>query len=410
MIRRALRSAYHRVADVPLAGPVARRLATLLRGGPEAPRIMALSSLSASKILASSAISSLRVPSTVTRVTPDIRKARHRFVPASDHGFAYSGAWGTGHDGVMISKEPDAQVIWNGPVQGAILVLVCHPYSGVIGIEAPGHAHVTDNHHWFTFARAFPLSPTVRGGPLRISVVGRNPLARGAEVVLAGIWLPQGDPVAAPVEDATAFEDLQAQMVDNWMDNIRRGGGSVEAVTRKRQAAYLHRWRETLPYAPPNSSVLDLGAGFLYEDLFRFFRENDFDYTAIDIDRRAVDSNRANGAPFGFGPERFLHGRNTQLDVPDGSADLVFASHCIEHSDDLPRTFAELRRVLQSGGHIFFAVPTTVDTSEEHTYFFSHADWVAFTEEQGFEIVNQHIGSTYPETGHDILIVARTRA
>ncbi len=57
-----------------------------------------------------------------------------------------------------------------------------------------------------------------------------------------------------------------------------------------------------------------------------------------------------------------------------------------------------------------FAVPTSVDTSSEHIYFFSHSDWIAFTEEHGFEVVNQHIGSTYPETGHDVLIVARMRA
>jgi SAM-dependent methyltransferase len=352
----------------------------------------------------------MRIADAVTRVTPGMRKAHYRFVAASDPGFSYSGAWGTGNDGVMISKAPGAAVTWSGPMQGAIPVLICHPYSGLVRLEASGHAHLTDNYSWFTFARAFPLAPSVQSGPLRITVAGRNPLARGAEVVLAGIWVPRDElATAAPPDDGTAFEELQAQMVDNWMDNIRRGGGSLEDVTRKRQAAYLHRWRETLPYSPPGSRVLDLGAGFLYDALFAFFRDSGFDYTAIDIDRRAVEGNRATGAHFGFGWERFLHGRNTQLDVPDNSADLVFASHCIEHSEDLPQTFSELRRVLRPAGHIFFAVPTTVDTSEEHTYFFSLADWVAFTEEQGFELVNQHIGNTYPETGHDILIVARIR-
>ncbi len=345
----------------------------------------------------------------ITRVTTELRKKDHRFVPSDDPRFRFEGKWQSGSGGVMISKAPASRVTWTGAVAGAVPVLACHPFSGVLRFDAPGHAGIVDNHSWFTFLRAFPLAPTLTNGPLGITTIGRNPLAQGQEIVLAGLWLPAGA-ASVTATDPVAFEDLQAQMVDNWMDDIRRGGGSVAEVTRQRQAAYLQRWRETLPYAPPGSRVLDLGAGFLDEALFAFFRESGFDYTAIDIDRRAVEGNRAAGAPFGFGPERFLHGRNTQLDVPDGSADLVFASYCIEHSDDLPRTFAELRRVLRSGGHIFFAVPTTVDTSEEHTYFFSHADWVAFTEEQGFEVVNQHVGSTYPETGHDILIVARIRA
>jgi SAM-dependent methyltransferase len=346
----------------------------------------------------------------LTRVTAGMRKAAYRLVPASDPGFAYEGTWGVGNDDVMIAKRPDASVTWTGPTAGVVLLMVCHPYSGLVRIEAPGHGQVCDNYSWFTYWRAFALAPSVTAGPVRLSSIGRNPLSNGEELVVAGAFLPDPDGAAGPADDPAAFEALQAGMVDNWMDNIRRGGGSVEEVTRLRQAAYLHRWTEILPYAPPGSRVLDLGAGFLFDRLLEFFRDHRLDYTAIDIDSRAVAANQATGARFGLGPERFLHGRNTQLEVPDASADLVFASHCIEHSDDLPRTFAELKRVLRPGGHVFFAVPTSVDASAEHIYFFSHGDWVAFTEEQGFAVVNQHIGSTYPESGHDIVIVARMRS
>jgi SAM-dependent methyltransferase len=338
-----------------------------------------------------------------------MRKAQYRFLSASDTRFSYEGAWALGGDAAMISKDPDASVTWRGPLEGAIPVLICHPYSGIVSLEAPGHEHLSDNYAWFSFARAFPLAPTVREGPLRLRSVGRNPLSKGAEIVLSGIWIPESLEVSALPLEPAAFEALQAQMVDNWMDNIRLSGKSLETVTQQRQAAYLHRWRETLPYARPGASVLDLGAGFLYAALFEFFVENRFDYRAIDIDRRAVASNREAGAAYGFEPERFMHGSNVQLDVPDSSVDLVFASHCIEHSDDLAATFAELRRVLRHEGHVFFAVPTTVDGSDEHIYFLAHPDWVAFTEENGFEIVNQHIGSTYPESGHDLVIVARMR-
>lgn len=310
----------------------------------------------------------------------------------------------------MISKEPGAHVEWVGPVAGAVPVLICHPYSGILWIEAPGHEQVTDNYAWFPCAKAFPLAPTLRDGPLGIAAIGRNPLSRGEEVVVAGLWLPDDAVTETPADDPAAFEALQVRMVDNWMDNIRRAGRSMEEVNQQREGAYLQRWAEALPYAPPGSRVLDLGGGFAFPRLLGYWRAQGYDNTGIDIDHRAVAANREKAPDHGFAPDCFLQGRNTQLDVPDGSADLVFASHCIEHSDDLPQTFAELRRVLRPGGHIFFAVPTTVETSEEHTYFFSHADWVAFTEEQGFDVVNQHIGNTYPETGHDILIVARIRS
>lgn len=346
----------------------------------------------------------------VARVTTQLRKARFRFVGPDDPAFRWHGSWGLGGDGAMISKAPGATVDWTGPTDGAVLVLACHPYSGVLRIAAPGHEHLTDNHSWFPFAKAFPLAPGLRTGPLRISVAGRNPLARGEEAVVVGMWLPDAAAGTTPADDPAAFEALQTQMVDNWMENFRRAGLSMEDVNRQRKDAYLHRWSEVLPYAPRGARVLDLGGGFTFARLFAFWRAQDFDYTAIDIDRRAVEANRANGAAHGFAAERFRQGRNTRLDVPDASMDLVFASHCIEHSDDLPQTFAELRRVLRPGGHAFFAVPASVDRSAEHIHFLCHADWVAFTEEQGFEVVNQHIGSTYPEAGHDVLIVARLRS
>jgi hypothetical protein len=277
-------------------------------------------------------------PPAVTRVTTELRKARYRFVPPGDPGFRWHGHWAAGNDGAMISKEPGAYVEWVGPVAGAVPVLMCHPWSGILRIEAPGHAQVIDNYAWFPFAKAFPLAPTLRDGPLRIAAIGRNPLARGDEMVVAGLWLPDDTVTETPADDPAAFEELQARMVDNWMENIRRGGRSMEDVNRQREDAYLHRWAEVLPYAPPGSRVLDLGGGFTFGRLYAFWAGQGFDYTAIDIDRRAVETNRANGPSHGFGAERFLHGRNTQLDVPDGSADLVFASHCIEHSDDLPQT------------------------------------------------------------------------
>lgn len=342
----------------------------------------------------------------LARVTAALRKECHRFVPSGDPRFRFEGTWQPGAAGVMISQDPASRVTWTGPVAGAVPVLARHPFSGVVRFEAPGHAAFADNHAWFPSFRAFPLAPTLTSGPLEIAAVGRNPLARGREIVLAGIWLPMEDAPAATADPA-AFAALQTRMVDDWLEDIRRSGRDVAEVSRAREGAYLRRWAEVLPYAPPGARVLDLGGGFAFPALFAFWHRHGIDYTGIDIDHRAVDANRAKAAAHGMSPERFLQGTNTRLDLPDRSQDLVFSSHCLEHSDDLPRSFAEIRRVLRPEGHMVFAVPAGVDTSPEHSCFFSHDDWVAFTEEQGFAVVNQHIGCTYPESGFDLLLVAR---
>lgn len=347
-----------------------------------------------------------RIRPALAPVTVALRKECHRFVPPGDPRFRFEGTWRPGDAGVMIAQDPASRVAWTGPVAGAVPVLARHPFSGVVRFEAPGHAAFADNHASFPSLRAFPLAPTLTTGPLEIAAVGRNPLAQGQEIVLAGIWLPMEAAPAAGADPA-AYAALQTRMVDDWLEDIRRSGRDVEEVSRARERAYLGRWAEVLPYAPPGTRVLDLGGGFAFPALFAFWHRHGIDYTGIDIDHRVVDANRAKAAEHGLPPERFLQGINTRLDLPDGSQDLVFSSHCLEHTDDLPRSFAEIRRVLRPDGHLVFAVPAGVDTSPEHTYFFSHPDWVAFAEAQGFAVMNQHIGRTYPESGFDLLVVAR---
>jgi SAM-dependent methyltransferase len=46
------------------------------------------------------------------------------------------------------------------------------------------------------------------------------------------------------------------------------------------------------------------------------------------------------------------------LPFPDSSFDHVFSSNALEHIDDLPRTMAEIRRVLKTGGSSVHLVPT----------------------------------------------------
>ncbi len=86
---------------------------------------------------------------------------------------------------------------------------------------------------------------------------------------------------------------------------------------------------------------------------------------------------------------------------------LFFSSHCLEHSTDLALTFKEISRVLSADGLLFFAVPFGFDDSDEHLLYFEIEDWLRATEMAGFEVINYHIGQTYPMSGWDLCVVAR---
>lgn len=63
-----------------------------------------------------------------------------------------------------------------------------------------------------------------------------------------------------------------------------------------------------------------------------------------------------------------------KLPFPDGSFDLVFSSHVLEHVPDQPAALAEIHRVLAPGG-VFFCV--TPSRSERAYYFLSHYLYLA---------------------------------
>ena len=62
-----------------------------------------------------------------------------------------------------------------------------------------------------------------------------------------------------------------------------------------------------------------------------------------------------------------------RLVFPDGSFDLIFASHVFEHSWDFPKVAAECMRVLRPGGYVFCAVPTGFEPTGHDRYDFKDA-------------------------------------
>jgi hypothetical protein len=114
-------------------------------------------------------------------------------------------------------------------------------------------------------------------------------------------------------------------------------------------------------------------------------------------------------AEYGLPASNAQIGMNTELPFRDATFDVVFSSHCLEHSSDLPRTFGEIARVLKPGGKLIFAVPFGFDDSDEHLFCLDIDGWLAATELAGFDILTVHLGHAYVASG-DLFVVATRQA
>lgn len=207
--------------------------------------------------------------------------------------------------------------------------------------------------------------------------------------------------------DRKNFAERQAAMTATWFDAVKRREGDVEAYINKRYDAYTDRWKEAGRFITQGARVLDVGGGNLFPALFQYIKQRELDYHYIDVDEAAVSSSRSMGAKFGFDEGRFNQGFNDKFDFESESFDFIFSSHCIEHSIDLTKTFAELNRLLKFGGGLLMAVPFGWEENPEHPYFFSPEEWISLVEDAGFEIRVAQIGKEYPEQGYDYFISAR---
>lgn len=207
--------------------------------------------------------------------------------------------------------------------------------------------------------------------------------------------------------DRDTFGLRQAEMTARWFENVKRQHGDVDAYIRTRFAAYLDRWREAARFIPVGSRLLDIGGGNLFEELIHFFKGQRYRYRYIDVDPSSVASSQAIAYSLGMNSFTFQQGFNDLLPFLNSEFDAVFSSHCIEHSFDLPATFAEIRRVLDFSGVLCMAVPFGWEVNSEHPYFFGPNEWLALLRQSGFRVRTAQIGSEYPENGYDFFVSAQ---
>jgi SAM-dependent methyltransferase len=96
----------------------------------------------------------------------------------------------------------------------------------------------------------------------------------------------------------------------------------------------------------PGAVVLDVGCGEGRHAL-ALHRRFGFDVTGIDPVRRHIEAARAAA---GHGGPVFEPGTAENIPAGPGTVDLVWCRDVLVHVPDLPRTYAEFRRVLRPGG------------------------------------------------------------
>lgn len=207
--------------------------------------------------------------------------------------------------------------------------------------------------------------------------------------------------------DRNEFGRRQAAMTANWYEGVKARVSDIDAYIATRHAAYIGRWREAGRFITPGSKLLDVGGGNLFPNLLNYLKELNVDYHYIDVDPAAAAGSKKLAIEMGFDGNQFTCGLNDKFDYPDAHFDVVFSSHCIEHSINLASTFADLNRIVKDGGFLLMAVPLGWEENPEHPYFFSPEQWIALVEDSGFEVRVAQIGREYPETGYDYFIAAK---
>ena len=100
-------------------------------------------------------------------------------------------------------------------------------------------------------------------------------------------------------------------------------------------------------------TVLDLGSGGGIDVLLSARRVGPTGHVyGLDMTDEMLDLARRNAAEAGAGNATFLHGHIERIPLPDASIDVIISNCVINLSTDKPAVFAQMHRVLRSGGRI----------------------------------------------------------
>lgn len=143
-------------------------------------------------------------------------------------------------------------------------------------------------------------------------------------------------------------------MMNNWEESPFFGMANREGAMNL--AAILHLLEKV-----DGAGLLDIGcnAGSFSVEVGKAIGTDHI--AGIDIDPECLKAAEAKGI------RAVCHDANTRFPFPDSSFDVVIANQLLEHLNDADVFFAEVHRVLKSGG---YAVISTPNLSSLHNIFF----------------------------------------
>ncbi|MDR2494974.1 MAG: methyltransferase domain-containing protein [Spirochaetaceae bacterium] len=253
-----------------------------------------------------------------------------------------------------------------------------------------------------TYAPRFPKGCPVCGSRARAPVISRFPdrtYLRCPACALVYMARPAPPPVA--YERAYFFELYRNQYGKTYLEDFP----SLVDAARAR----LDVMGPLLPGAPDLSvppRILDIGCA--YGPFLAAARERGYDPVGIDPTADAVRYVREElglRAFHGFFP--YSHGTR---DFVAGSFDAVCLWYVIEHFEDLAGVFAEIRRLLKTGGVLSFATPSFGGVSarvsaagflekspSDHFTLWEPKHTAAILKARGFELRKLAISGHHPE-------------
>jgi SAM-dependent methyltransferase len=179
------------------------------------------------------------------------------------------------------------------------------------------------------------------------------------------------------------------------VERLERFLDRVAGETYPEPPTYVHTYltRQMLDRALPKmpapagidkAKVLDVGCG--QGVALELFAQRGFDAIGIALNDEDVAACRTRGFDVRKMDQSFL-------DFPDGSFDILWCRHCLEHSIFPYFTLSEFRRVLRPQGHLYVEVPAP-DTScghqnnKNHYSVLGKSMWAALMQRSGYTIVD----------------------
>jgi arsenite methyltransferase len=126
--------------------------------------------------------------------------------------------------------------------------------------------------------------------------------------------------------------------------------------------------------------VLDLGSGGGIDVLISARRVGPTGHAyGLDMTDEMLDLARANAATAGVANVEFLHGHMEAIPLPDACIDVVISNCVVNLSPDKRAVFAEIHRVLKSGGRVGISDLVADDhlTPDDRAAIGSHVDCIA---------------------------------